>query len=119
MAVLYFSIIKLFQSFSLSVPILVIITVFTEGIPTQLNLQKIVGITYVGLFEMGLAFICWQMALHLTDKVSRVSTLIFLSPFISLFTIHHLLGEPLHLMTFLGLGAIVVGIMVQQYASRI
>ena len=111
-------IIKLFQSFSIAVPMLIIITVFTEGVPTQFNLKQVLGITYVGLFEMGLAFICWQMALHLTDKVSRVSTLIFLSPFISLFIIHHVLGEPLHIMTFAGLGAIVTGIIIQQYATR-
>ena len=111
-------IIKLFQSFSVAVPMLIIITVITEGVPTQFNLKQVFGITYVGLFEMGLAFICWQMALHLTDKVSRISTLIFLSPFIGLFIIHHVLGEPLHIMTFLGLGAIVAGIMVQQYETR-
>ncbi len=110
-------VIKLFQSFSLAVPMLIIITVFSEGVPTQLNLKQVLGISYVGLFEMGLAFICWQMALHLTDKVSRISTLIFLSPFISLFIIHHVLGEPLHIMTFLGLGAIVAGITVQQYIT--
>ena len=107
-------IIKLFQSFLLALPLLLIITLIFEGLPTSYNLKQLMGIAYVGIFEMGLAFICWQMALHYTDKVSRVSTLIFLSPFISLFIIHHVLGEPLSITTFVGLALIVFGIMVQQ-----
>jgi len=108
------AIIKLFQSFSLAVPILIFITAFFEGVPTGLNIKQVMGMVYIGLFEMGLAFMCWQMALQLSDKVSKISILIFLSPFISLFIIHHVLGEPLHIMTFTGLGLIVFGILVQQ-----
>ena len=107
-------IIKLFQSFLFAVPILLIITISYEGLPESYNVKQLFGIAYVGIFEMGLAFICWQMALHFTDRVSRVSTLIFLSPFISLFIINSVLGEPLFATTFVGLGLIVIGIMVQQ-----
>lgn len=112
-------IIKLFQSFLLAVPILIIITLSFEGLPSSYNAKQLMGIAYVGIFEMGLAFICWQMALHYTDKVSRISTLIFLSPFISLFIIHHVLGEPLSVSTFVGLGLIVFGIMVQQSEKQV
>lgn len=112
------AIIKLFQSFSLAVPILIIITTLFEGIPKALHLKQIMGMVYIGLFEMGLAFMCWQMALQLSDKVSKISILIFLSPFISLFIIHHVLGEPLHIMTFMGLGLIVFGILVQQFKNK-
>lgn len=107
-------IIKLFQSFLVAVPILVIITLTFEGMPESYNSRQLLGIAYVGVFEMGLAFICWQMALHFTDRVSRISTLIFLSPFISLFIINRVLGEPLSITTFIGLGLIIFGIMVQQ-----
>lgn len=106
--------IKLFQSFLFSLPILLIITLLFEGLPERYNIKQLLAITYVGIFEMGLAFICWQMALHLIDRVSKISTLIFLSPFISLFIIHHVLGEPLAMTTFIGLGLIIVGIMLQQ-----
>jgi len=107
-------IIKLFQSFLLAVPILLIIMLIFEGLPESYNSRQLIGIAYVGIFEMGLAFICWQMALHFTDKVSRISTLIFLSPFVSLFIINRVLGEPLSVTTFIGLALIVFGIMVQQ-----
>ncbi len=107
-------VVKLFQSFTLAVPILIIITAVVEGLPQTVNLKQFFSVLYIGLFEMGLAFMCWQMALHLTDKVSRISTLIFLSPFVSLFIINQVLGEPLQWMTFLGLGLIIIGILVQQ-----
>ncbi len=112
-------IIKLFQSFLFAVPILLAITLIFEGMPDSYNVRQLLGIAYVGIFEMGLAFICWQMALHFTDKVSRISTLIFLSPFISLFIIHHVLGEPLSITTFIGLALIVFGIMVQQSEKQV
>ena len=106
-------IIKLFQSFLFSVPILLAITLIFEGLPESYTIKQLYGIIYVGFFEMGLAFICWQMAIHYTDKVSRISTLIFLSPFVSLFIINRVLGEPLFATTFIGLALIVIGITVQ------
>lgn len=111
-------IMKLFQSFLFAVPILLVITLFFEGLPQTYNLKQLYGIAYVGVFEMGLAFICWQMALYYTDKVSRISTLIFLSPFISLFIIHTVLGEPLFATTFVGLALIIIGIMVQNSDNK-
>ncbi|GAA0406279.1 DMT family transporter [Cocleimonas flava] len=111
-------VVKLFQSFTFAVPILIIITLIFEGLPQSVNAKQLMSVVYIGLFEMGLAFMCWQMALHLTDKVSSISTLIFLSPFVSLFIINQVLGEPLQWMTFMGLGLIIVGIMIQQSASK-
>lgn len=107
-------IVKLFQSFLLALPILIIITLIFEGLPKTYNVRQLYGIAYVGLFEMGLAFICWQMALHFTTRVSKISTLIFLSPFVSLFIINRVLGEPLSVTTFIGFAMIVVGIVIQQ-----
>lgn len=104
---------KLFQSFLFAVPILLVITLVAEGFPDTYNIKQLAGIVYVGVFEMGLAFICWQLAIHLIDKVSRISTLIFLSPFISLFIINRVLGEPLFATTFIGLALIVIGITIQ------
>ena len=110
--------VKLFQSFTFAVPILIIITIVMEGVPQSINLKQLLSVIYIGLFEMGLAFMCWQMALHFTDKVSRISTLIFLSPFVSLFIINQVLGEPLQWMTFFGLGLIIIGILVQQSDNK-
>ncbi|MDA0339564.1 MAG: EamA family transporter, partial [Proteobacteria bacterium] len=66
------------------------------------------------LFEMGLAFLFWSQALRLAENTSRVSNLIFLSPFISLIFIHEILGEPIHVTTYAGLGVIVTGLCLQR-----
>ncbi|MFT4631366.1 MAG: drug/metabolite transporter (DMT)-like permease [Candidatus Pseudothioglobus sp.] len=69
---------------------------------------------YIGLFEMGLAFLCWSQALRLAQNTSRVSNLIFLSPFLSLILIHFILGEPIYSTTYLGLIVIVAGLLLQK-----
>jgi len=48
---------------------------------------------YVGLFEMGFTFALWLIALQLSDTASKISNLVFLSPFMSLIFIHFILGE--------------------------
>ena len=71
---------------------------------------------YIGIFEMGLAFLCWSQALRLAENTSRVSNLIFLAPFLSLLLIHYVLGEPIYTSTFIGLGVIVGGLLLQKSA---
>jgi drug/metabolite transporter (DMT)-like permease len=75
------------------------------------------GAAYVGLFEMGLTFLLWLSALQLARTTASVSNLIFLSPFVSLFLLRVVLGEPLHPSSFAGLAAIVAGILMQQRVS--
>ncbi|HEQ79318.1 MAG TPA: DMT family transporter, partial [Euryarchaeota archaeon] len=49
---------------------------------------------YVGAFEMGLAFVFFLKALSLSDNSSRVGSLIYLSPFLSMVFIRFILDEP-------------------------
>jgi drug/metabolite transporter (DMT)-like permease len=58
---------------------------------------------YVGLFEMGVTFMLWLRALKLTDSAARIATLIYLSPLLSLFFIHTILGETIFPSTLLAL----------------
>ena len=78
------------------------------------------GGAYIGLFEMSLAFYCWSLALKATDNAAKISNLIFLSPFISLQLIGWILGESIHMTTYLGLIVILLGIIWQQrwHASK-
>lgn len=78
----------------------------------------LVGAVYVGLFEMGLAFVMWLQALRLSRTTAQVGNLIFLVPFCSLLIIHLVVGEPIHASTVLGLALIVTGILAQQYGER-
>ncbi len=69
---------------------------------------------WVGLIEMGFAFLWWQRALNLTARAARIGQLIFLSPFLSLVLIGTVLGETIHLTSVLGLAVIVAGLWVSR-----
>jgi drug/metabolite transporter (DMT)-like permease len=72
---------------------------------------------YVGLFEMGLAFVLWSLALRLTSRVARVGNLIFLAPLLSLILISSVLVEPIHVSTLVGLALILPATLWQQMRS--
>ena len=80
----------------------------------NLGMEGIMAAAYIGVFEMGLAFLLWSQALTLAENTSRVSTMIFVSPFLSLVLIHFILGEPIHLTTYVGLVVIVAGLLLQR-----
>jgi len=73
---------------------------------------------YVGITEMAIAFVCWLIALQLSDNNSRIGNLVFLSPFLALFFIHLILKEQIFISTFAGLALIVGGIMFQQFMVK-
>lgn len=75
----------------------------------------LIGCLYIGIFEMSLTFVIWLKALNYSENTAKVSNLIYLSPFIGLFFIRLLVGEPIHLSTIIGLFIIVVGILIQQW----
>lgn len=110
--------IKLFQSFLVGAPVLFVLTLFIDGFDALGAFKPWIYIAYIGTFEMGLAFIFWQLAMHHTDRVSQIGTLIFLSPLASLFIIQSVLGEPIHALTLLGLALIIGGILFQKYSRN-
>jgi len=77
--------------------------------------QGIAGSVYLGIFEMGITFILWMMALKLSSTTAKVSNLIYLSPFVSLILIHFFVGEVILLSTVIGLVFIIGGILLQRY----
>lgn len=111
-------IVALFQNFVYGFPILIFWMLATDGLPDLSLWQVSAALAYVGVFEMGITFVFWQLAMHHTNNASRIGTLIFLSPFISLFLIHFILGEPLQVMTFGGLFLIIAGLLIQQRMAR-
>jgi len=88
------------------------------GLPT-LTAERLGYGAWVGLIEMGVTFLLWQQALRRTAYAGRVAQLIFLSPFISLVLIDRVLGEAVHGATWLGLGAIVAGLLLAQRRTAI
>lgn len=107
---------KLFLNFIFGfIFILISILLFSEIIIPDIT--GIFGMTYVGLFEMGITFIIWLKALQLSKTTARVSNLIYLVPFPSLVVIYFMVGEEILFSTIIGLVFIVSGILLQQYGG--
>ena len=83
----------------------------THGLPV-LTWRRLGYGAWVGLVEMGVTFLLWQQALRRTAHAGRIAQLIFLSPFISLLLIDRVLGEHVRPSSFVGLAAIVGGLLV-------
>lgn len=80
------------------------------------SLPALLGSLYIGVFEMGLAFLLWLKALSLSETSARVSNLVFLSPFLSLLFIRQFVGETILPSSVIGLAIIVLGIFIQKRA---
>ncbi|MDD4418102.1 MAG: DMT family transporter [Bacteroides graminisolvens] len=85
--------------------------------PVVLPVQALLSGMYVGAFEIGIPFVCFGMAIQLTSNATLVNQMCYLSPFLSLFLIHLVLGEQVVWTTYAGLLLIVVGIVFNQYLA--
>ncbi len=82
------------------------------------EIKGIIGIMYIGLFELGITYVLWLKALKYSETTAKVGNLIFLSPFLSLFFINIFVGEKILFSTVTGLVFIVGGILLQQYSQH-
>ncbi len=80
--------------------------------------QTFFAVVYLALFEWGLPFTTWTLALKLTTSVTTMGTLSFFNPFLSLIWISIILDEPILITTIIGLVFIVTGMMTQQKFKR-
>ena len=106
-------ILKLFWNFVFGFAYLLITAVvFTDfHIP---EMKGLAAASYIGIFELGITFVLWTKAMHLSENNAKTGTLTFLSPFLSLIFIHFILGETIYVTTFIGLAFIISGIWFQQ-----
>lgn len=70
------------------------------------------GGAYIGVFEMGVTFLLWNTALKMSDRASRVSGLIYFTPFLSLGVIALSVREPIAPSTFAGLLLVIAGVLI-------
>ena len=110
-------VIKLFLSFVFgSVYILIAVLIFSD---IKLHsIKGFIGAVYIGIFEMGIAYILWLKALKTSTNTAKVSNLVYLSPFLSLMIIQFIVGEKILFSTIIGLAFIVGGIIVQQLTKK-
>ncbi|MDR5875981.1 DMT family transporter [Halomonas sp. CUBES01] len=101
------------QNFTVGLPVLTLLLLGGPGFQWHSGPALLAGI-YVGLFEMGIAFILWQLAVHKVSRTAKVSNLIFLSPPVSLVLLALVVGEAIRASTLAGLVLILVGLALQQ-----
>ncbi|MGV8962050.1 MAG: DMT family transporter [Candidatus Saccharimonadaceae bacterium] len=107
------NVLSLFVSFMFGTIYLIICLLFVE---VQLySIKGILSGVYIGLFEMAIPFTFFGLALKKTNNPALINQLCYLSPFISLFIIQSVLGEPIYLTTIVGLVLIVGGILFNEY----
>jgi len=105
-------IIGLFLNFCCALPCIACYVLFVHGF-RMIDLPGILGAAYIGVFEMGVAYVFWLKAMKLTKDTARIANLIFICPFLSLVFIRFLVGEEILPATFVGLLFIVAGLILQ------
>jgi drug/metabolite transporter (DMT)-like permease len=102
----------LLNFFFASVYITLFILIFNDF--RNLDMTGITLAVYAGIFEMGITFILWIKAMKLTASNDKISNLVYIAPFLSLFFIHYFVGETIYVTSLIGLSLIVVGILIEK-----
>ena len=104
---------QLFYSFLFGSIYTFILCIITDA-PFTYELKSFGAAIYVGLFEMGITFLFWMMALKNANNTQKISQLIFISPCISIFLVSFILKEPIYISTIIGFIIILTSIYLQQ-----
>jgi len=110
-------VIKIFLNFLFGTILVTIFVMIVFGLDVD-GMGGILGAGYIGVFEMGITFIIWLGALKLSRDTSKISNLIYLSPFVSLILIAVLVKEAILFTTVIGLFLILGGIVLQRIDDR-
>lgn len=110
-------VVSLLLSFLIGLPFIVVTLLVSDTLPSFSPKAAIAGL-YVGLFEMGITFVLWLMALKTATRAANISTLVFLSPVMSIGFIAWILQETIAITTYIGLALILSGMMLQQLLPR-
>ncbi|MGL5047638.1 MAG: DMT family transporter [Shewanella sp.] len=110
-------VVSLLLSFLIGLPFIAVTLVLTDTLPS-FSVKAIFAGMYVGLFEMGITFVLWLMALKNATRTANISTMVFLSPVMSIGFIAWILQETIAMATYLGLAFILSGMMLQQLLPR-
>jgi len=73
---------------------------------------------YVGIFEMGVTFVLWLLAMQYAPGTDRISNLVFMAPFLNLLIVRLVLKEEIFMTTLYGIILLVSGILIQNMIAR-
>ena len=90
----------------------IIILLFSDF--RELDLTGISLAVYAGIFEMGITYLLWIRAMKLSSGNEKISTLVYIAPFLSLIFIHYFVGETIYGTSIIGLTFIVTGILLEK-----
>ena len=111
------SVVSLFLIFLFSLPYILMIFYWSDSFVIP-SLKGVISSAYIGLFEMGVTVVLWQLALKTSTTVSRVASLVFITPFLSLLILHFVLKEEILASTIFGVMLICLGLILQKYFTR-
>ena len=73
---------------------------------------------YVGIFEMGITFVLWLLAMQYASATDRISNLVYVAPFLNLFIVNIVLDESIYKTTVFGLLLLISGIVIQNMKGK-
>jgi len=105
--------VKLLLNFLFGSAYLVVAMIITGKWQVEIGFRGAAASVYVGIFEMGITFLFWLIALQMASSTDKVSNLVYFAPFLSLVFVHFILHEPVYYTTPAGLLLIISGILIQ------
>ena len=108
---------RLFLNFAFASLFLLLAGIFRDQ-PFPNSAQGWYAALYVGVFEMGITFVLWLMAIRLAPRSDRISNLVYMAPFLNLFFASQVLGEKIYMTTVGGIILLVAGIVIQNINSK-
>jgi len=110
-------VVRLFLNFLFASAYLLIGGIFREqGMP--LGTEGWLTAIYVGIFEMGITFVFWLLAMQYAPSTDRISNLVYMAPFLNLIIVSLVLNESIYLTTIYGILLLVSGIVIQNMQGR-
>jgi drug/metabolite transporter (DMT)-like permease len=73
---------------------------------------------YVGIFEMGITFVLWLLAMQHATSNDRISNLVYMAPFLNLIWVNLVLDEHIFMTTVFGVLLLVSGIVMQNLIRK-
>ncbi|MGO3183016.1 MAG: DMT family transporter [Aequorivita sp.] len=108
---------KLFLNFFFGFIYIVIAIIWSSEI-VFVDTKTWLNAIYIGLFEMGITFVIWSIALQKSITAAKVSNFVYLVPFLSLVVIYFVLKETIGFPTIIGLFLIVGGLIFDKISFR-
>ena len=104
--------IAFFATFIMSAVISIII-----GDGFAIGIWEILGVAWNGIFILALATVTWAVALK-KGGTARVSSLAYITPFLSLVWTFFILHDPINPLSLIGLAIIILGIFIQRKDTK-